>query len=398
MERTEFTTELEKRLSEKRKFIQVLAGPRQVGKTTIISQVLERYKNEFISESADNMSSSQVFIEQIWNTARLKLKSGKSEILIVIDEIQKIPNWSEIIKRFWDEDTKNKLNIKVVLSGSSRLLLEKGLTESLLGRFEIIHVPHWSFAEMQQAFGVTLEEYIYFGGYPGASELIKNENRWKMYIRDSIIESSISKDILMLTQIAKPALLKQMFELGTAYSAQILPFNKMLGTLTDAGNTVTLAHYLNLLDECGLLCGIQKYSGSEQHIRSSSPKLQVYNNALLAACLNKDFKTAITTPELWGRFVESCVGTHILNKSVSCGYKVNYWRDGNNEVDFVISNANEICAIEVKSGSRSSNLGMKLFKEKYPSARIYVVSSKDFANAGCLLLQDFLNLSPNELF
>lgn len=212
MERTEFTTELEKRLSEKRKFIQVLAGPRQVGKTTIISQVLERYKNEFISESADNISSSQVFIEQIWNTARLKIKSGKPEILIVIDEIQKIPNWSEIVKNFWDEDTKNKLNIKVVLSGSSRFLLEKGLTESLLGRFEIIHVPHWSFAEMQQAFGVTLEEYIYFGGYPGASELIKNENRWKMYIRDSIIESSISKDILMLTQIAKPALLKQMFE------------------------------------------------------------------------------------------------------------------------------------------------------------------------------------------
>ena len=242
MERTEFISELEKRLLEKRKFIQVLAGPRQVGKTTIIGQVLERYKNEFISESADNVSSPQIFIEQIWNTARLKLKSGKEEILIVIDEIQKIPNWSEIVKKFWDEDTKNKLNIKVVLSGSSRLLLEKGLTESLLGRFEIIHVPHWSFSEMWQAFGISLEEYIYFGGYPGASELIKNENRWKMYIRDSIIEASISKDILMLTQIAKPALLKQLFELGTSYSAQILPFNKMLGTLTDAGNTVTLAH------------------------------------------------------------------------------------------------------------------------------------------------------------
>lgn len=155
---------------------------------------------------------------------------------------------------------------------------------------------------------------------------------------------------------------------------------------------------MNLLDECGLLCGIKKYSESEQHIRSSSPKLQVYNNALLAACLNKDFKTAISNPEFWGRFVESCVGAHILNKSVSCSYKINYWRNGNNEVDFVISNANEICAIEVKSGSRSSNLGMKFFKEKYPSAKVYVVSSKDFSNAGCLLLQDFLNLSPNELF
>lgn len=398
MERTVFISELEKRLAEKRKFIQVLAGPRQVGKTTIISQVLGRYKNEYISESADNIASPQVFIEQIWNAARLKLRQRKKEVLIVIDEVQKIPNWSEIIKKFWDEDTKNRQNIKVVLSGSSRLLLEKGLTESLLGRFEIIHVPHWSFAEMKKAFHVSLDEYIYFGGYPGAAELAKDENRWKTYIRDSIIESSISKDILMLTHISKPALLKQLFELGTVYSSQILPYNKMLGTLTDAGNTVTLAHYLNLLDECGLLCGIQKYSGNEQHARSSSPKLQVYNNALLAACTNKTFETVMATPDVHGRFVESCIGTHLLNKSVLCGYKVNYWRDGNDEVDFVISNGNGMCAIEVKSGCRTTNSGLKQFKEKYPSAKVYVVSAKEFSNSGCISLEDFLNISPDELF
>lgn len=399
MERTRFIAELSKRLKESRKFIQVVAGARQVGKTTIINQFLQRYDREYIYESADAISgSSQVWLEQIWNAARLKIKSGVPELLLVIDEIQKVSNWSEVVKKMYDEDTRSKTNIKVILSGSSRLLIEEGLTESLHGRFELIQVPHWSFAEMQEAFGFSLDEYIFFGGYPGCAHLVHDEKRWKNYMRDSIIETSISKDILMLTTISKPALLRQLFDLGALYSSQIMPFNKMLGTLTDAGNTVTLSHYLNLLDQSKLLDGLQKYSGSEQRTRSSSPKLQVYNNALFAAMSNKSFEESRNSPDIWGRFVESCAGTHLVNNCGESGYKVYYWRDGNDEVDFVIADGDKLCGIEVKSGSKLMNKGMQVFKSKYPSAKVYVISAQDSDGAGCVPLKDFLLLPPETLF
>jgi len=399
MNRNIFIAELEKRISEKRKFIQVVAGPRQVGKTTIITQFLEKSSFSYIYESADALDGNgTAWLEQLWNTARFKIKGGSSEIILVIDEIQKIENWSETVKKFWDEDTRLKLNIKVILSGSSRLLIKEGLSESLQGRFELIYVPHWSFAEMKEAFGFSLEEYVFFGGYPGSAFLVTEEKRWKNYIRDAMIETSISKDILMLTTITKPALLRQLFDLGTAYSSQIMPFNKMLGTLTDAGNTVTLSHYLNLLDQSGLLGGIQKYSGSEQRSKSSSPKFQVYNNALMAAVGNKSFMEVQNTPELWGRFVESCVGMHLINNTALCNYKLWYWRDGNDEVDFVISQGNEVCGIEVKSGIRTKGKGMDAFKKKFPDAKLYVVSANQFNNSACISLEEFLNLKPDILF
>ena len=399
MKRNTFIAEIKKRLSEKRKFIQVVAGPRQVGKTTIITQLLEQHDYNYIYETADAISGdSREWLEQIWNAARFRIKTGAKEIILIIDEIQKVTDWSEVIKRMWDEDTRTKTNIKLVLSGSSRLLIKQGLTESLHGRFELIQIPHWTLAEMKEAFGFSLEEYVYFGGYPGSAELIKDEKRWKNYMRDAIIETSISKDILMLTTITKPALLRQLFDLGSQYTSQILPFNKMLGTLTDAGNTVTLAHYLTLLDQSRLLGGLQKYSGSEQHAKSSSPKLQVYNNALFAAVAGKSFEEAKATPDIWGRFVESCAGTHLINNAPLCGYKLFYWRDGNDEVDFVISRGDELCGIEVKSGVRTTNRGMSIFKAKYPHAKMYVVSANDANNSGSIPLEEFLNLSPDILF
>lgn len=399
MKRTVFIKVLEKRLSEKRKFIQVVAGPRQVGKTTIINQLIEANNYNYIYETADALTGdSRIWLEQIWNTARIRVKTGAKEVILIIDEIQKVQNWSEVVKLLWDEDTRNKTNIKVILSGSSRLLIQKGLTESLQGRFELIQIPHWTFKEMKEAFGFSLDEYIYFGGYPGPAELIKDEKRWKNYMRDSIIETSISKDILMLTTITKPALLHQLFDLGTLYSSQVLSFTKMLGTLTDAGNTVTLAHYLNLLEQSKLLGGLQKYSGSEQHARSSSPKLQVFNNALFAAVVNKSYEITRNEPDLWGRFVESCVGTHLINNADLCGYKLSYWRDGNDEVDFVMARGEDICGIEVKSGLRTTNKGISVFKAKYPKSKIYVVSSNAVNNSGCIPLEEFLNLSPEDLF
>ncbi len=399
MERSVFIGELERRIAERRKCIQVLAGPRQVGKTTIILQFLEKYGHSYIYESADAVfNASAVWLEQIWNSARLKAKGHQGEVLVAIDEIQKIDNWSEVVKKLWDEDTRNKLNIKVVLTGSSRLLIEQGLTESLHGRFELIQIPHWNFLEMKEAFGLSLEEYVFFGGYPGSAEFIHDQQRWRNYLRDSIIETSISRDILMLTTITKPALLRQLFEVGAVYSSQVLPFNKMLGTLTDAGNTVTLSHYLSLLDQSRLLGGLQKYSGSQQRIRASSPKLQVYNNALLAAMVGKPFEAVVAAPDLWGRFVESCVGVHLLNSGILEGFQVHYWRDGNDEVDFVLARGDAVCGIEVKSGCRTRNRGMEVFKRRYPSAKVYVVSAQDVASAGSIGLEEFLSLSPSLLF
>ena len=398
MERSKYISELAKRASEGRRFMQVVAGARQVGKTTIINQFLDSYPHDFIYESADSVTgSSRAWLEQVWNSARLRIRAGSPEVLLVIDEVQKLPDWSELVKKLWDEDSRSKANIKVILSGSSRLLIEKGLTESLHGRFELIQVPHWSFPEMREAFGFSLEEYIYFGGYPGPAPLIQEEKRWKSYLRDSIIETSISRDILMLTTITKPALLRQLFELGAAYSSQVLPFNKMLGSLTDAGNTVTLSHYLELLDQARFLGGLQKYSGSTQRSRSSSPKLQVYNNALFAAMCGKSFSESKAAPDLWGRFVESCVGSHLVNSCMESGLTLNYWRDGNDEVDFVISEGDRLCGIEVKSGRRLSNKGMDVFKQRYPSAKVYVVSSQAAEGSGCIRLEDFLTLSPEVL-
>ena len=247
------------RLNEERKFIQVIVGPRQVGKTTMVGQLLSKIDIPYLSESADAIIvSNSTWLSQVWESARVRMKlTGSTSFLLVVDEVQKIENWSEVVKQQWDRDTASGLNIKVILLGSSRLLIQKGLTESLAGRFETIHLGHWSYTEMEKAFGWTAQQYIYFGGYPGSAHLIGDEQRWKNYIKESLIETSISKDILMLTRVDKPALLKRLFELGSLYSGQILSFTKILGELQDAGNTTTLSHYLKLLYDSGLLGGIE---------------------------------------------------------------------------------------------------------------------------------------------
>ncbi len=327
--------ELTTRLKEPRKFIQVLMGPRQVGKTTLTEQVLQQQKTPFLSVSADAVpNTGDIWLEQQWEAARLQHQNaGSSDFVLAIDEIQKITNWSEIAKKLWDEDTRNKRNIKVILLGSSRLLLKQGLTESLAGRFETTYLGHWSFAEMQEAFGFTPEQYVWFGGYPGAASLVGDEDRWKKYVNDALIETSISKDILMLTRVDKPALLRKLFELGCLYSGQILSYTKIVGQLQDAGNTTTLAHYLHLLDTAGLLAGIEKFTGEELRQRSSSPKFQVHNTALLTAQQAASFQEVQKQPNVWGRWVEASIGAHLVNHQLSEGYTVHYWRHRNEEID-----------------------------------------------------------------
>jgi predicted AAA+ superfamily ATPase len=364
-----------------------------VGKTTLVQQFLSKIAAESIYETADTvMAAGAGWLQTIWETARIKLKvSNAQELILVVDEIQKIDNWSETVKKLWDEDSRTGCNVKVILLGSSSLLIQKGLTESLAGRFEKSYIGHWTFVEMQSAFGWDINQYIYFGGYPGAAPLINDEKRWKSYIIDSLIETSISKDILMLTRVDKPALLKRLFEIGANYSGQILSYTKIMGQLYDAGNTTTLSHYLSLLSNCGLLGGLEKFSGSVVKQRASSPKFQVYNNALISSYLKSDYLLTFQTPDLWGRIAESAVGTHLIGKSISENYKLYYWRDGDFEVDFVIEYGDKLLGLEVKSGISTVNKGIGKFLQQHPSAKTI------FVGTGGISIEEFFKTNPIEL-
>lgn len=383
-----------KRMQEPRRFIQVIMGPRQVGKTTLVTQLAEKVNIDYLYISADSIAAGNAtWLAQQWEAGRIKIaQDGAGEFLLVIDEIQKIDNWSEIVKLLWDTDTRNKKNLKVILLGSSRLLLQQGLTESLAGRFESTYMGHWSFEEMQGAFGWDVNQYAWFGGYPGSAELINDEKRWKAYVQHSLIETSISKDILMLTRVDKPALMKRLFELGCTYSGQILSYTKIMGQLQDAGNTTTLSHYLNLLDTAGLLAGIEKYAKAIIRKRSSSPKFQVHNTALISAQGAELFNDVVKKPDDWGRIVESAIGAHLINYSHTEGFALHYWRERNDEVDFVIEQKGRVIGLEVKSGVTQSPTGIKAFKNYANPDKVLLVG-----NSG-IPWQDFLKINPSELF
>jgi len=354
-------TELARRLAEPRRFIQVVAGARQVGKTTLVQQVTAQSGLPIRYASADEPTlRGPDWVAQQWEAARLA--TGRDGAVLVLDEIQKAVGWSESVKRLWDEDTRAQRALKVVLLGSAPLLVQQGLTESLAGRFEVLRLPHWSLAEMGAAFGFTADQYVYFGGYPGAAPLASEPERWRRYILDALVETTIARDVLLLTRVDKPALLRRLFELGCRYSGQILSYNKMLGQLHDAGNTTTLAHYLELLGGAGLLIGLPKFSEHLVRQRRSSPKLQVMNTALMSAQSGLLFDEALADPELWGRLVESAAGAHLANAAALGSCELHYWRVGNHEVDFVVRAGKSLVGIEVKSTRRRDALpGMGAF-------------------------------------
>ncbi|MCY4612119.1 MAG: ATP-binding protein [Nitrospira sp.] len=375
-------TELLRRLDEPRRFLQVIAGARQVGKSTLIAQVAAKAGLPYHIASADEPTLRGFdWIEVQWEAARLlAAKAGKEGALLVLDEIQKVPRWSETVKRLWDEDTRFRRPLKVVLLGSAPLLIQRGLTESLAGRFEILYLPHWSFPEMREAFGWTLDTYIFYGAYPGAEPLTRQPARWSRYIRDSLIETTIARDVLLLSRVDKPALLRRLFELGCVYSGQILSYTKMVGQLQDSGNTTTLAHYLELLAGAGMLTGLQKYAGSAARQRGSSPKLQVFNTALMTAQSGMTLAEARANREFWGRLVESAVGAHLVNASAGGACQVFYWRDRNREVDFVVRAGKRIVAIEVKSGhARPALPGMTAFAQAFQPTRKLLVGGDGLA-------------------
>ncbi|HSX38066.1 MAG TPA: ATP-binding protein [Chlamydiales bacterium] len=381
------------RLQESRQFMLVLLGPRQVGKTTLILQAAKELNKPYHYISADTATlQSLAWIEQQWEIARLKI-DPKRGALLIIDEVHKIPHWSDIIKDLWDQDTRKKINLSVAILGSSPWLMQKGLSESLAGRFEILPITHWSFAEMEEIFHWSLDQYLYFGGYPGAASLADQEDpsRWMNYINDSLIETSLSRDILLMTQVNKPILLRRLFQLGCLYSSQILSYSKMLGELQEAGNTTTLAHYLELLSGAGLLCGLQKFARQPVRQKASSPKFCVYNTALMSAQSAKTFKEAKTDPIFWGRLVESAVGTRLLNAIRGQQIELFYWREKDKEVDFILKRGKSVVAIEVKSNQDGFHSGIDLFQSQFKVSKTILVGDQGIP------MVDFLKIPLSKL-
>ncbi len=405
------------RMGEEPRWLIVVTGPRQIGKTTLVQQSLaeigcpSRYVSvdepdggligtgSAIPGAGEDETSARVggskderWLIDEWVQARATLEAGEPRLVLAIDEIQKIPNWSETVKGLWDADRRSGRRLHVVLLGSAPLLVQRGMSESLAGRYETIPLSHWTFPEMARAFGVDLPGYVYFGGYPGAASLVRDEERWRAYVLGSLVEPNIERDILAMERVDKPALLKQLFELAAVYSGQILSYTKMLGQLQDAGNTTTLARYLNLLSNTGLVAGLPKYAGSALRRRASSPKLIVLNTALMSALSGYTFEEAKADRSYWGRLVESAVGAHLFNTSMP-DIRLHYWRDQSIEVDYVLQRGRRLVSVEVKSGRRRPSLkGLAAFEERFDVARAVIVGEEGVP------LEEFLSIPAEEWF
>lgn len=391
------------RLREPRRFLQVVAGPRQVGKTTLVKQTLAAIAaspkmSESITLAQHSVSADspglrgRSWLAAQWEIAR-SLAAQAGACVLVLDEVQKLPDWTEEVKRLWDEDTASGRDVRAVVLGSAPLLISRGLTESMAGRFEITRLAHWRYAEMREAFDFSLDDYIFYGSYPGAAEFIRNEKRWASYVRDAMIETTIGKDVLLMSPVQKPALLRRVFDLACRYSGQQLSYQKMMGQLGDAGNTTTLAHYLELLEGAGMVCGLQKYAGQAVRQRASSPKLQVFNTALmgsLAVAEDFGFKRVRSTPDLWGRMVESAIGAELLAREPehsSLHPRLYYWSHLGQELDFVVPQSGGLQALEIKSGrTRGALSGLDRFCKSFPQARPMIVGA-----GGMTLEQWFLH-------
>lgn len=385
---------LAERVQEKTSPIQVVVGPRQTGKTTAVHQMLNHIDMPYHSVSADNqVSLTQVWLEAEWQKARDLITKPSARALLVVDEIQNVHQWSSIVKKLRDEDIARGVNLKIVLSGSSSLLLQKGLKESLMGRYEIVRCHHWNYGECQRAFGYTLDDFLIFGGFPGSAQFRSDIDRWRKYMVNSIIEPTISQDVLSMEQVRKPALLNSLFKMGAMYSGQEVSYRKLLGQLDDAGNTVTIAGYLDLLSDAGMLSGLQKYSESLAATRKSSPRLMVHDTSLMTAFTTGEPNAIMGKRDYRGHLMESAVGSHLLAQSIERGFDLFWWRDGNREVDFVAKKGEDIVAVEVKSGRVKNVDGMKAFLSRYPQSRSILIGE------GGTSFEDFLSgrvtLFPN---
>ena len=364
------------RMQEPRRFMQVVVGPRQTGKTTAVRQALSSVDipSKLVRASQDILASRD-WLRREWDEAR-RLAKGKTYIL-AIDEIQLISQWSSVAKELWDADTDSGLDLRIILTGSSSLLLQHGLREALTGRFELIPCQQWELSECAEAFGFSLDDYLFFGGYPGAAVFRSDTNRWLDYMQNSIIAPSVLRDVVALDRITKPALMEALFTLGCTYSGQEISYRKIMGQLDDAGNATTIAHYLTLLGEAGLLSGLQKYTGKQLKSRASSPRLVVHDTSLMTASYGPQRESLLTDPSMRGHLVESAVGAYLVKRAVSEHFKVFWWRDGNKEVDFVLQSGKALTAIEVKSGKIKGLGGLDAFHKENPDSKSLIVGSDD---------------------
>ncbi len=382
---------LARRLKSPPHGVQIVVGPRQVGKTTAVEQVLKAWRGPSVYASADLPAPPDAFwIQSQWQSARQLSKSRNKTVVLALDEVQKVPRWAEVVKACFDQDRRERTDVRAIILGSASLHVQKHARESLAGRFELHYCPHWSWPECRRAFRWSLDHWIFYGGYPGAAPLAREPERWRRYISSSLVEAVISRDVLQLSPVTKPALLRQLYRLATHHPAQMLSYNKMLGQLQDAGNTVTLAHYLELLSSAYLVSGLNLWSGGVARQRAASPKLVTWNNALLTSWPGLAYQTVRNSADHWGRLVENAVGGYLVNQLP--GEPVYYWRDGDQEVDYVLERAGRVLALEVKSGRPGRLSGLMAFQKRFPKAKALVVGS------GGIPLEQFFSAPPGDWF
>lgn len=348
------------------KEIQVLLGPRQVGKTTSILSFLKKYKGPYLYISADEVLETDLnWLDQAWQ----KAFDLSPQCLLVIDEIQKVQDWSSQIKRLWDKQKiSKKSRLKLFLLGSSSLKIQKGLSESLTGRFELLRAYHWNYLETQKIKKMSFENYLLYGGYPGAYDHIKDPVRFSSYLTKSIIQTVIEKDILQYHRIKNPALFKQLFDILSRLPSCEISYTKLLGQLQDKGNTDLVKDYLDLYEGAYLFQQVHKYQTAHFTRKTSSPKII----PMAPALIQLDYKKA--SKENMGLAFEALVGSDLLRAELS----TTYWRDKDNEVDFVVEYKNRIIAIEVKSGKKKSSKSLSAFKIRFPTAVIIFINPENY--------------------
>lgn len=298
-------------------------------------------------------------------------------MVLFLDEIQIIQRWSNIVKGLWDTDRRNGYPLRVVILGSAAWRMLIGRNESLVGRFDPFEVTHWTFQEMTQVYGLTNDEYMFFGGYPGSLSVESETTRldyWRKYIIGAVMIPVVDRDILGLTRIRKPSLMRHLIDIVPSYSSQIISYNKLLGQLQDKGNITTIVDYLNLLSDAGIITSLFRYTSALHLGRSKPPKLNILNTSLMTVPSGYSLEGAQADRSFWGHVVESAVGAHLYNTR-GIVTRIHFWRDdsGDHEVDFVISRGPHLVGIEVKSGNVRSLHGLNAFKAKYPRAKTMIV-------------------------
>ncbi len=393
-------------------------GPRQVGKTTIALQARQqlielgftcryisfddprlnkpdwpRDANVFDTAQIEKFANPKTLVD-IWENAReASLKSPRGQVLF-LDEIQLIPQWSNYVKGLWDRDRLEGYPLHVVILGSAVWQMLVGRNESLTGRFRELSVKHWSLQEMAKVFGLTAEQFMFYGGYPASWPDESEKSRfdyWREYITKTIVGSVIGRDIVSLKQIKKPALMRQLIDIAPSYSGRIMAYNKLLGLLHDKGNATTVKHYLNLLSDAGLTTTLFRYTPAPHSGIASRPKFNVLNTALMTAPSGYSFEEAQIDRPFWGRVVESAVGAHLCNTR-NTATRIHYWRDksGKHEVDFVISRGPHLVGVEVKSGKKQTHHGLDAFRDRFPHAKTMIVGPSGFP------FNEFLSLTTDE--